>query len=568
MNRPLAGRIVPFLFAFYAVSFVAFCAWFFITFSVSQFLPAMRWEYALKQGFIFFMDFLIPVHAAAIAVGASLAAGSQVPRAVGGPAQPFNKVISSTVAAFLVITAGYAVLYEGVYPGVHRRVSDMRYQSSLAREFQVESRTAEQKGQYRLALDALDRYLGINPGDKQGEAKRLELAAKAVRQAAAQSAPAIDEEGAEALDAQGLMEKAAYYEGLGDWWSAHFYAQSAASLDPRRIDALALAAKAKAALEGMETRAGDARDLFKRKKAAYDLLNKGSDLEAYYTFTALARQHADDPDIKRYLGEARARVARTTFFLDEARRVGSLPGVQQILFVDHAQQEAVLAVSIGKMVELPGGEAYFYDIEAIRYRPTDGSVQWHFTAPYGRWEKNSILMHCIDRNDARAQFVPKYLQGTRPPAERALLAVAPGLPELRALSARRSALADTGLNELFLMRGALGSLGLSREALNVEMIMRFLMPFAFLITSMFAVALGWAFRMRTPGRLPLLPALLTPLVPIVLAVLTLLYVYAQQVVAGFAVIAFGLGAAIVILGVLQAVLLGLSLVMLAGQTTR
>jgi tetratricopeptide (TPR) repeat protein len=570
MNRPLLGRVVPFIFAFYAVSFIAFAGYAYITFTVSLFLPALRWEYALKRGFVFFMDYLIPVHAAAIAVAASLAAGSQAPRALGGPAQPFNKVISSTVAMFLVLTAGYAVLYEGVYPVAHRRLSDMRYESSLAREFMSQSKAAQQGGNFVGALDLLDRYLAINPQDKQAREQRPELAGNAAHQKGTKTAREVAGLAAsESLDAQGLMEKAQYYFNLGDWLSAHYYAQSAVTLDPRRVDALQMAAQAMGKLGGVSAQDTERKtgDLFQQKKAAYQMLISGDTLGAYYTFTALAGTYKDDPDIKRYLEEARSKVAQTTFFVDEAHRVGILPGVQQILFLDHTAEGTSEVVSIGKMVELPAGDAYFYDIEAIRF-DSRGAIQWHFAEPYGRREGSSILMHCIDSKDARIQYLPIYLQGSRPAAERAVLALRPGITELRALSARRDALADTGLAELYRMRGVLGSLGMSRQALNVEMTMRFLMPFAFLIVSLFAVAMGWAFRVRTLGRLPLFPALLTPLVPIVLAVLSLLYIYAHRVIAGFAVLAFGLGTALVILGVLQAVLLGFSLVMLAGQSTR
>ena len=242
----------------------------------------------------------------------------------------------------------------------------------------------------------------------------------------------------------------------------------------------------------------------------------------------------------------------------------SLPGVQRILFLNRREADATEAVYIGKMVVLPAEDAYFYDIEAIRYTPS-GAVAWHFKAPYGRREGSSILMHCVDKDNAQVQFLPIYFEGTRSPADRAVLALGPGVEELRVLSLSRDATADTGLAELWRMRGALGGFGMSRQALNVELVMRILMPFAFLILSLFAVAMGWAFRLRSLGRLPLLSGLLTPLVPIVFALLSLLYVHAQRVILGFAVIAFGLSAAIIVLAVLQAVLLGISLVMLAGH---
>jgi len=84
---------------------------------------------------------------------------------------------------------------------------------------------------------------------------------------------------------------------------------------------------------------------------------------------------------------------------------------------------------------------------------------------------------------------------------------------------------------------------------------------------LFAVSLGWAFRARYPGRLPAIGVILMPLVPIVLALLSLLYLYGHRIVAGFIVLAFGLRVALIALALLQGLLLALSLVMLAGQST-
>ena len=149
-----------------------------------------------------------------------------------------------------------------------------------------------------------------------------------------------------------------------------------------------------------------------------------------------------------------------------------------------------------------------------------------------------------------------------------VLALRPTVEELRSLSLGRDALAVLGLAELWRMRGDLGSFGLSREALSVDMAMKMLMPFVFLILSIFALSLGWAFRARYFGRLSLFAVILMPLVPLVLSVLSLLYVHAHRVIIGFTVLAFGLTAALIVLAALQVVLLAVALIMLAGQSTR
>ncbi|MGD0724920.1 MAG: hypothetical protein ABSB63_05095 [Spirochaetia bacterium] len=571
MNRSLLGRIASFLFAFYALSLLAFFSYALLTFSATQFLPSMRWEYALKRGFVLFMDYLIPVHAAAVAVGASLAGVTQARRAPGAAPEPFNKLVSSTLVTFLLLTAGYSVLYEGLYPGARRGLSDMQYRSSLARQFMSQADAAVKRGDYRAGLDSVDRYLAIDPSNKAAANQRLELVAQVARQSA--PAPGRSVAGLATTppdtSAQGLVEKAKFYAGRQDWFSAHYYAQAASALDPRRTDALRLAAQASEQLGAILESEKDAKraELFRQKKAAYTLLLSGNVVAAYYRFLELKKENPGDSDIATYLAVASEKVAQSTFFLDDARKMETLPGTQNILFLNGREKDATEAVYIGKMVEQSQGDAYFYDIEAVRYDAA-GAVTWHFNAAYGRREGDSILMNCVDRTDNRLRFLPRYAQGTRAPAEMNVLALRPTVEQMRSLSLGRDALAVLGLAELWRMRGDLGSFGLSREALTVDMAMKMLMPCVFLILSIFALSLGWAFRARYFGRLSLFAVILIPLVPLVLSVLSLLYVHAHRVIIGFTVLAFGFTAALVVLVALQVVLLVVALIMLAGQSTR
>ena len=324
---------------------------------------------------------------------------------------------------------------------------------------------------------------------------------------------------------------------------------------------------------------------FKQKKDAYALL-QSNPIAAYYQFQALAARYPGDTDIQTYLAEAGQLMTADVFFLDEAKKLEPLPGTQDILFLNSVSRAATEAVFIGKMVELPDGTAYFYDIEAIRY-DASGAVAWHFSAPYGKrtadaggagggagagtaagagGTQRAVMMHAVDRSDSRLQARPVYLQGSRPVAERDLLLLAPTMEELHALSSSADALTAMGITDLLRLRSDLGLLGLSRPAFTIEMAMKMVMPFIFLIVSMFAVSLGWGFRAR--GRLPAFGIIVMPAIPVVMAVLTLLYVHAHRVIAGFAVLAFGLPTALVVLGVLQLVLLAGALVTLAGQTTR
>ena len=453
--------------------------------------------------------------------------------------------------------------------GSWNRLTDLQHTSSLARQIRTQSEQAEQSRDYRTSLGLVNRYLTLDPGNRQMEDRRDALETLAAHQAAPPLPPPPGEEAGSVVGAQALMEKAQGYFASKDWFSAHYYAQKANLLDPRRTDALRLAAEASQMLAEATT-PGPKKDamraaLYQKKREAYLLLSGGNSLEAYYSFTKLAVLYPQDRDIATYLGIASEEVSRKSFFLDEARRVEALPGVERILFYNRVGADGMEAVAFGRMVQAREG-TYFLDVEAMRYDAA-GNVAWHFRAPYGKLQDSTILLRCVDRNNAAVQFVPLYLQGTRPAQERAFLRMAPAQDELQFLSTQKDTLADAGPVELWRLRDSLGSFGLSRVALTVQLVMKLVMPFAFLILSLLALPFGWAFRARSGAAPSGFAVLLVPLVPIVLSVLTMLYVYAHRVLLGFAVLAFGFTAALVLGAILQFVLLATALVILAGQSS-
>ncbi len=557
MNRSLLGRIMPLLLGFYALSLVVFFIYALAIFSATTYLPSMRWSFALYRAIGLFIEYLLPIQTAAIAMAASLAGRGA---AATGPSQPWNRIVSSTLVVFLLLTAAYAVLYEGFAPGIQKRLIDMRYQSQLARTFMEQAKAAGAAGDYQTALDALDRYLSIDASNADAISLRLTYEPRAARRAAGTAKPLmVDTAGSDAQNAEALMVRARAAADKNDWFTAHFFAQKAAALDPRRTDALALAAKAWDQIGNVPVNA-DAKTAaqFAEKKAAYQKLVAGDALGAYYDLLTLASRYPKDADIATYLGEASAEVQKSSFFLDDAKRLLALPGTQSILFFDPGTGDGPTmreAVSIGKMVVLPAGDAYFFDIEAIRYDAA-GTIVWHFSAPYGRREGSTILMHCIDRNDPSIHFLPTYTPGSQAPAQAALLAIAPTVGELQALSTSRENLAVMGLPELWSNHARLATFGVPEQALTVDIVMKIVMPFAFLVLSLLAVSLGWAFRARFVGRIPLPSLILTPLIPIMCALLSLLYLHAHRILAGFAVLSFGFTTALVVVGVLELILLG------------
>lgn len=585
MNRPLLGRISGFLFAFAAIGFGLLFAYSAVSFPVGRFLPSFQWEYALKNGFLLFVEALLPLCAAAIAVAASLAGSSPARHAAGVPAQPFSRTAGSTIIAFILITVAYTVLFEASAPAARRRLSEMQYQSTLAREFKARAEQARKDGDWAEARDELALYLAIDKGNKSMTALKLEAEEEAARRKPTPAKPVPAREPPTEVDAAAYVEKARYYLDREDWFSAHYYASQAAAFDPKRTDAPRLAARAWQKIAGGELRAKDdkAAAVFREKRDAYMLLQKDP-VAAYYRFVELSSRFPKDSDVQEYLAESTRKLKESSFFRDEVEHLVALPGAEDVLFFNGAGKDITEAVFIGKLVDAGREGAYALDIEAIRYRST-GEVLWHLRAPYGRIEESAagsvpagaggadgmsaggraILLLCVDRVDRGRQIGPVYLAGSRPPAERNILTLAPTVPELEALAVGRDSVGAMGLPQLWRLRERLAAFGMPRERLETEIVMKAFMPFAFLVLAFFALSFGWALRARYLGRPPLLAILFVPIVPIAAALASLLYVHGHRIVLGFTVLAFGLTAALIVGAVLSLALLIVALVLTAGQ---
>jgi hypothetical protein len=567
VNRSILGRVFSILFLFYALAYGAFLVYSLAVFTADRALPAFQWQYAARQAFLLFVDYLIPVHVSGIVVAFSLGNRAGRTGPARNPQQSFARFVSSALAAFIFLTIVYTVLYEGLAPAQRGALADMEHQSTLARQFLELANANRKKGDFASALDYAEMYLRIDKTNQQVLQLDQELQSQASKkQLKEQPVTAPQPAVPQGLDATALLEKARYYYSQEDFFSAHYYATQASTLEPGRTDALRLAALAWDKITSVtpSQQEVEAAQLYQKKKEAYSTLMSGSPLTAYYAFTALASQYPKDNDIAEYLEESRRKVMESTFFIDEAERAALLPGTDNILFLNSDEKGPPEAVAIGKLVE-SGGEVYAQNVEALRYQ-IDGTVVYHFTARYGKLSGGMLLLHAIDRNNPRLQYMPIYSVGTRAKADQAVLALKPTVEELHALSIDRGAIPTLSLASLWRMKGTLADFGLMKQELSVQIVMDALMPFVFLTLSFLAVSFGWALRARYLARPPLALFIFVPLAPFVVSLLSLLWVFAHRIFLGFIVLAFGLGAALAACAILEMVVLVIALIMLAGQT--
>jgi tetratricopeptide (TPR) repeat protein len=574
------------LFVFYLAAFAGFLLW--AVLSLPDLFPVFKWPYLWTAAFVRFVDYAIPVTVAGLAVAYSL-----FMRAGGGGQRPFHKVVGSQLTLLVALTVLYTAVLFGFYPRSRTLLTELEELTRQGRALLEAARADSRLGRQQAALDAYERYLAINRRDEKatGERNKLRLAMHVPPpvEAEQKELPALEQ--AQGLRPEELLAKARGYFEREDWFSANYYAHLAVQVSGDRPDAVSREAARLEARAWERIRSLDPGkmqkeqgELFGDKRSGYAIFQRGDYLAAYYHFLQLARRYPDDADAKSYLRLSREQVVKLTYFLDEAERMDPLPGPQGLLFLNNRPDGAREIVSIGKMV-VTTGETFFKDIEVLRI--VSGRVVLHYLAPYGKLEESEtppaaqgqapdsragILLHGIDRQrpgrDSRPNLLAGSLRGEEP---RYLLGLAPRPGELAALRAPGPAglsrLGGVGLDTLWLAREGIGAFGQMESVLSLEILMRLLLPFAFLNLGLLAMAMGWSYRLVTPRRPPAVAYLVIPLFPVAAALLAGVYLKIHRTLAAFAQLAWGFRPALVGLAVLEGAILAVMLIVLAGRVT-
>ena len=533
-----------------------------------QILSNFKISWILSNSVRLFIQYLLPIQSTALILAFSLI----FPWKLGpqGLLSPFTDVIGKSIFLFLILTLIFSGLTEGVLPGTLKKQSEQLYLTEIAIDYfekanNILSSENEDKN-YSIIIEMLNAYLRIDPKNPVvkdtldwavsiGEINNIDTS-----NSEKNASPPNELNNKKAAD---LIIKASDYFKKEEYFSALYYANLAFNLDKSRPEAQRIAAESREAIRSQEPDNSEieAKRYYAQKRLGFETLNEGNSIDAYYIFKDLSKDSTKDKDVQEFLNRSLEEISDKSFFIDEAEKYLTVPGIDNIVFLNNPQT----LIYINKMILLDESKAFFFDIEVVKFDKFN-KIEKHFTAPYGKYnaESKSIIMYAIDRNYSNKSYKPVYITGTESEPYNIIQKLSPNLIDLNYLGQSLHSINFMNIIELYNYGSILNNSGYIKEPVQILLLERIASPFTFLIVSFLSISLGWLLRIRK-YTFPLFALLFIPVITYLIYNILSIYEFGIDLILGYSLLKIGFYPALIILLVTQAFFLFLSMVSIASQ---
>jgi len=522
------------------IAFAAFFAVAAFSHSPELVIPSLTMKWELCEATLGFFGWLAGLQFLALAVS------------IGSSMGKTEDLIQAAILPTIVISAMLSALALVASPPLEAARSSVLAASASFNSSLDTARRSLVSGDLAAARGGLDVSLAISGKDPR--AKELDERLKAAEAKAQRTAVKGQEREAPApkdpAAAKDYYLKALSFFEKGDYFSANWYASTAARLDPSYTDARRLAAKA---WDSMQAKAPDPADaaraaFYSKKLEGYGLLKAGDPVGAYRVFKELSAAHGDDPDVRRYLAESLAGTEKSAFFKDEAeRQLASTPVTDALIRIPEPKEAGAASrprLLAAKRAALSGGSLYFSELEYLE--AGDSGLVSKLRTPYAKLSGGKLYLVCLERNRPSEIHRPTWTAGPASgPASLVELRLEPEAA-YRALSSR-SAPASLSVIEAWNAAISAPSYGIDPEPLTAELQRRGALPFAVFTASALGALAGGRFRRKESfskglyALVPLMAAALVPLFMLLSRVDRLISAWAAAVAPGLASLAVAAG---------------------------
>lgn len=552
------SRFFPYLFVHFLLGLIASFAYVFFMPIKETVLPVSLFSWKIRESILLFIFYFPFIYTSALIFAYPIIFGKFGPAKMQRRSSAMIRFIQHFFIFSLAVLSFYVVLAEAVKPILMEYQSRSVYQALTHKEYTKLAKEAYDRNDYSQAEDHIDRALSIWPQSEDamklnemikiaGEKLSLDKTDSVLRKN-------ISEEDNISMTAESALKRAEMAALAFDFYTAHYYAKLAMQTfqdgNPLKIDAENLAVRAWAEVEKGLASYKDAPSiaLYKSKKAAYETLQRGDYIRAYYSFlqidSSMRASNPDkkDPEVERFLNLSRVELEKNVFFTDELKNIPNFIMRGDISFTvgEHSHESAVIKIhGISHGSSTLRNEIYLMNVLYTRLGISNAE-KWSIIIPYAKLievvddeGKNRLMLQIcsVDRYSEENTVYPKVLSGELPRENAHNILLPMTMTDFILIEKSISGPSAMKISDLYYFSLIAEKYGLKKEAYLSEVLYRLTEPLLLLIVSLLVLILAWRFRVSPGRRLNKRLFLFSPLCPFLSYILmeTLRYIFKLQI---------------------------------------
>lgn len=552
------SRFFPYLFVHFLLGLIASFAYVFFMPIKETVLPVSLFSWKIRESILLFIFYFPFIYTSALIFAYPIIFGKFGPAKMQRRSSAMIRFIQHFFIFSLAVLSFYVVLAEAVKPILMEYQSRSVYQALTHKEYTKLAKEAYDRNDYSQAGDHIDRALSIWPQSEDamklnemikiaGEKLSLDKTDSVLRKS-------ISEEDNISMTAESALKRAEMAALAFDFYTAHYYAKLAMQTfqdgNPLKIDAENLAVRAWAEVEKGLASYKDAPSiaLYKSKKAAYEALQRGDYIKAYYSFlqidSSMRASNPDkkDPEVEWFLNLSRVELEKNVFFTDELKNIPNFIMRGDISFTvgEHSHECAVIKIhGISHGSSTLRNEIYLMNVLYTRLGISNAE-KWSIIIPYAKLievvddeGKNRLMLQIcsVDRYSEENTVYPKVLSGEIPRENAHNILLPMTMTDFILIEKSISGPSAMKISDLYYFSLIAEKYGLKKEAYLSEVLYRLTEPLLLLIVSLLVLILAWRFRVSPGRRLNKRLFLFSPLCPFLSYILmeTLRYIFKLQI---------------------------------------
>ena len=552
------SRFFPYLFVHFLLGLIASFAYVFFMPIKETVLPVSLFSWKIRESILLFIFYFPFIYTSALIFAYPIIFGKFGPAKMQRRSSAMIRFIQHFFIFSLAVLSFYVVLAEAVKPILMEYQSRSVYQALTHKEYTKLAKEAYDRNDYSQAGDHIDRALSIWPQSEDamklnemikiaGEKLSLDKTDSVLRKN-------ISEEDNISMTAEAALKRAEMAALAFDFYTAHYYAKLAMQTfqdgNPLKIDAENLAVRAWAEVEKGLASYKDAPSiaLYKSKKAAYETLQRGDYIKAYYSFlqidSSMRASNPDkkDPEVERFLNLSRVELEKNVFFTDELKNIPNFIMRGDISFTvgEHSHECAVIKIhGISHGSSTLRNEIYLMNVLYTRLGISNAE-KWSIIIPYAKLievvddeGKNRLMLQIcsVDRYSEENTVYPKVLSGELPRENTHNILLPMTMTDFILIEKSISGPSAMKISDLYYFSLIAEKYGLKKEAYLSEVLYRLTEPLLLLIVSLLVLILAWRFRVSPGRRLNKRLFLFSPLCPFLSYILmeALRYIFKLQI---------------------------------------